>query len=86
MRGNAKYLSIAIQTHRHKKYTSYTNDLKTDYIIDLLTTTPKYRKYAHKAMAEEAGFKTTQHFVRAFTNRTGKSPIQYIDSKFYPQK
>lgn len=75
---NSKYVSKIIAHHRHKKFTEYINDLKTDHIIELLKKENKYRNYTNKALGEEAGFGSTQNFTRAFNNRTGISPTYFI--------
>jgi AraC-like DNA-binding protein len=75
---NTKYVSKIIIYHKGKKSIDYINDLKIDYIIELLKSNTRFRNYTHKALAEEAGFSTTQHFTRAFASRTGISPSYFI--------
>jgi len=76
---NTKYVSKIIQHHKGKKSIDYINGLKIEYIIELLKTSSKARNYTNKALAEEAGFSTTQHFTRAFVGYTGLSPSYFID-------
>lgn len=75
---NTKYASKVIARHRGKKTIDYITDLKIDYIIELLKNHNKYRNYTNKALAEEAGFGSTQNFTRAFNVRTGISPTYFI--------
>ena len=75
---NIVYVSKIIAYHRQKKFIDYINDLKIEYIIRLLNTNTKFRKYTNKALADEAGFSTTQHFTRAFFKNTGISPTYFI--------
>jgi AraC-like DNA-binding protein len=75
---NTKYLSRVILAYKGKKFVYYINDLKVDYVINLLKTEVKYRNYTNKALAEEAGFSTAQHFTTAFTKRTGITPTFFI--------
>lgn len=75
---NTKYASLIISHHRGKKTTSYINDLKIDYIVDLLIHNNKYRNYTNKALAEEAGFGSTQIFTLCFKNKIGMSPTSFI--------
>ncbi|WP_162926987.1 helix-turn-helix domain-containing protein [Flavobacterium psychrotrophum] len=75
---NPKYLSKVIAAYRGKKFVYYINDLKIDYIIELVKTEGKYRNYTNKALAEEAGFSTTQHFTTAFSKYAGISPTFFI--------
>ena len=75
---NTKYVSLIIAEYRGKKLSSYINDLKIDYIVDLLRTQKKFRNYTNKALAEEAGFGSTQIFTKAFINRNKISPTYFI--------
>jgi AraC-like DNA-binding protein len=75
---NYKYLSKVVRYHRDKKFVNYVNDLKIDYIVSMLQKEQRFRMYTNKALAEEAGFSTTQHFTNAFISRTGISPTYFI--------
>ena len=76
---NTNYLSKTISFYRGKNYINYINDLRIDYIVELLKTDPKYRNYTIKALADEAGFSTAQHFSKAFFARTGIYPSYFIN-------
>lgn len=76
---NTKYLSKTILMYRGKKFVDYINDLKIDYIIELLKVDRKVRNYTNKGLAEEAGFSSTQRFTNAFVSRTGISPTYFIE-------
>lgn len=71
---NVHYVSDVIMHYYDKSFTEYINHLKIDYIIEQLKTDRHKRMYTHEALAEEAGFGTTQSFVIAFKARTGISP------------
>jgi YesN/AraC family two-component response regulator len=75
---NIVYVSKIISHHKHKKSIDYINDLKIDYIINQLQSNSRVRNYTNKALGEEAGFSTTQHFTRAFSKNTGISPTYFI--------
>ncbi|WP_157485902.1 helix-turn-helix domain-containing protein [Flavobacterium soli] len=75
---NTKYVSLLIAHHRGKKVTAYLNDLKADHIVALLIEHHKYRNYTHNALAEEAGFGSTQIFTLSFKKRIGMAPIAFI--------
>ena len=79
-KSNPKYLSKIIYHFRGKKFTNYIADLKIDYIISLLKEDPKVRKYSNRALAEEAGFSTTQRFATAFHAKAG-CPTSYFISE-----
>lgn len=75
---NIVYVSKIIAHSRQKKSTDYINDLKVEYIMNRLRENSKLRNYTNKALAEEAGFSTTQHFTRAFHKNTGISPTYFV--------
>lgn len=75
---NTKYLSKIIFYYRGKKFVDYINDLKIDYLTELMKTNHIIRNYTYKALAEEAGFSSTQRFTNAFYSRVGMSPTFFI--------
>lgn len=76
---NTTYLSQIISHHKGKGFNDYINDLKIDYIIALLKEDRKVRNYTNTALAEEAGFSTTQRFVHAFKAKTKMPPSYFIE-------
>ncbi|RYJ44298.1 AraC family transcriptional regulator [Flavobacterium beibuense] len=76
---NYKYLTKVIHFHREKNFTAYLNDLRVDYIITQLQSDAKLRLYTNSALADEAGFSTTQHFTKAFQKKAGMSPTFFIN-------
>nr|WP_315155759.1 AraC family transcriptional regulator [uncultured Flavobacterium sp.] len=76
---NTKYLSKVISHYRDKGFVEYINDLKIDYVIDLLKNDRKARKYTNTALAEEAGFSSTQRFATAFFANTKMPTSFFID-------
>lgn len=75
---NTKYASVIIAEKRQKKTTTYINDLKIDYVVELLISNNKYRNYTNQALAEEAGFGSTQIFTLCFKNRIKMPPTSFI--------
>jgi AraC-like DNA-binding protein len=75
---NPKYVTKIVARHRNKRTIDYIIDLKLDHILHLLETEPKYRYYTNKALAEEAGFGSAQHFAKSFKAKTGESPTDFI--------
>ncbi|WP_278008986.1 helix-turn-helix domain-containing protein [Flavobacterium gyeonganense] len=72
-------MSQIISHHKGKGFNDYINDLKIDYIITLLKEDRKIRNYTNTALAEEAGFSTTQRFVHAFKANTKMPPSYFIE-------
>lgn len=75
---NSNYLSKVINHYRDKNYIAYLNDLRIDYIVNQLKHDNRFRNYTIKALAEEAGFSTAQHFSKAFFSRTGIYPSYFV--------
>jgi len=73
LNSNTNYVSKIIYHYKAKKYLEYVRDLRIDYIIDLLETESRYRKYSQKALAEEAGFLTSKNLSKAFLKKMGIS-------------
>lgn len=76
---NTKYVTRIIAKHRGKGTIEYITDLKINYIVEKLKLENRYRNYTNKALGEEAGFRSTQNFTRAFKERTGFSPTYFIN-------
>ncbi|MBN8565649.1 MAG: AraC family transcriptional regulator [Flavobacteriales bacterium] len=77
---NPKYAAKIILLYRHKKSIDYISELKINYIIERLKNEKKYRNYTNAALAEEAGFSSTQNFTKAFKKITGISPTFFIEN------
>lgn len=76
---NNKYLSKIIAHYKDKGFVEYINALKIDYLITLLQEDKKIRNYTNKALAEEAGFSSTQRFANAFLTKTGMPTSFFIE-------
>ena len=76
---NNKYLSKIIAHYKEKGFVEYINALKIDYLITLLQEEKKIRNYTNKALAEEAGFSSTQRFANAFLTKTGMPTSFFIE-------
>ncbi|RTY73071.1 AraC family transcriptional regulator [Flavobacterium sp. LS1P28] len=76
---NTKYASKIIARYRDKGTVEYITYLKIEHIVELLKNENIYRNYKNKALADEAGFGSTQNFTRAFKNQTGLSPTYFIN-------
>lgn len=75
---NSKYLSKVIYSFREKGFVDYINDLKIDYLTELLRNSSLHRKYTISSLGDEAGFSTTARFTNAFQSRTGISVSYFI--------
>lgn len=76
---NTKYVSWIIPKYRGTKTIDYISDLKIHYMVKLLKTEKIYRNYTNTALADKAGFGSTQNFTKAFKARAGISPTEFID-------
>jgi len=76
---NPRYLSNIIRHYRDKVFTEYINDLRIDFVIELLQNDKKARMFTNKALADEAGFSSTQLFVNVFKAKTGMPTAFFIE-------
>lgn len=74
---NTKYLAAILYHYRSKGINEYINGLRIDYIINLLQSESKFRKYSYEALAQEAGFSSTQRFANAFQVKAGM-PVSFF--------
>jgi len=70
---NSKYLSKVIYHRSGKRFADYINDLKINYLVELLRNSSMHRNYSIGSLAEEAGFTSTPRFTNAFHSKTGIS-------------
>ena len=70
---NSKYLSKVIYHRSGKHFADYINDLKIDYLVELLRNSSAHRNYSISSLAEEAGFTSTPRLTNAFRSKTGIS-------------
>jgi len=76
---NTAYLSKVINTYKETNFNGYLNQLRINYIIDLLKKEPKYRNYTVEALSETAGFTTPRHFSDIFFSETGLRPTYFLE-------
>ncbi|MBF4485799.1 AraC family transcriptional regulator [Flavobacterium sp. CSZ] len=74
---NTKYLAAILSHYRDKGFNEYINGLRIEYIINLLKNDNKFRKYTYEALANEAGFSSTQRFANAFLAKAGM-PVSFF--------
>ena len=77
---NTSYLSSIINEKKEKTYKQYITELRINYLIKILTTNSKFRKYTVQALGEEIGYTNASSFARSFKNYLGKTPKDYINS------
>lgn len=75
---NPNYLSKVINHHLGVGFSSYINELRINYVIDLLDRNTTIRKYSVKAIGNEIGYKNAESFSNAFYKKTGLKPSYYI--------
>ena len=75
---NTKYLTKIIKSSRSKNFTQYINDLRIEYILNKLKTDKKLLNYTIKALANEAGFNSSEVFSKYFHKKTGIYPSYFI--------
>ncbi|WP_379963118.1 helix-turn-helix domain-containing protein [Epilithonimonas sp. UC225_85] len=76
---NTTYLSVVIKNHKNLNFNAYINNLRIDYIINKLKTSPRYLNYKISYLAKESGFGSHTVFSRIFKEKTGRTPAEFID-------
>lgn len=77
---NSKYLSEILKLHKGKSFSQYINDLRIEYIMQLLYNEPKYREYKISYLAEVCGFASRVSFTLEFKKITGINPSYFIET------
>lgn len=75
---NTSYLSNVINFYKEKSFSSYINELRIDYFIEVLPHNTTYLNYTIKALADEFGFNNAETFGKYFYAKTGFYPSFYI--------
>ena len=75
---NGKYVAAIIIHFKGKNHSTYLNDLRINYIVQMLQTNSNYRKYSVKELGKDAGFATSNHFSNEFRVRMGVLPSEYV--------
>ena len=75
---NANYLSKIINHYKKNSFTNYLNSLRIHNIANQLQENTIIRKFTIKAIAQEAGFNTSDSFSKAFLKLKGVKPSEYI--------
>ncbi|CAL2103181.1 Helix-turn-helix domain-containing protein [Tenacibaculum sp. 190130A14a] len=76
---NTTYLSKVVKEHKKMSFSEYTNELRINYIVDILTRDKKIRAYTTQAIGEIGGYKNAKSFTRIFKKYTGITPYQFIE-------
>ncbi|HLU50906.1 MAG TPA: helix-turn-helix domain-containing protein [Flavobacteriaceae bacterium] len=84
MKTNVKYLSRVIQDYKQKDYIRYINDLRIDYLTEMLQS-QKYLNYSIEGYAKELGFSSAKGFNRAFEESTGMK-FSYFLKKYQKEE
>ncbi|MEE3999096.1 helix-turn-helix domain-containing protein [Tenacibaculum sp. FZY0031] len=76
---NTTYLSKIIKDYKKMSFNDYTNELRINYIIGVLSNDKKVRSYTTQAIGEIAGYKNAKSFTRIFKKHIGITPYQFIE-------
>lgn len=75
---NTTYLSKVINHYKKQSFTSYLNELRLDYAIELWNNNPKLRHKSIQGMADMTGFNTAQSFSKKFQERYKIPPTHFL--------
>ncbi|WP_442265793.1 helix-turn-helix domain-containing protein [Tenacibaculum sp. ZS6-P6] len=76
---NTTYLSKVIKVYKKMSFSEYTNHLRINHIVKILSTDKKVRAYTTQAIGEIGGYKNAKSFTRIFKKHTGITPYQFIE-------
>ncbi len=75
---NTSYLSKVINSHYHKNFNAYINDLRINYAVARLKNDRQFRQFSIQSIAKEIGYKSADSFAKYFKKQTGSNPSVYI--------
>jgi len=75
---NPRYLSEIIKKEKGKNYNQYMNEIRINYIVNLLYKDEKFRSYKISYLATYCGFTSRNVFASVFKKETGISPSTFI--------
>lgn len=75
---NKTYLSKIINENKGYSFSNYINNLRIDYVIQLLKEDKKIRKYSIESISEEVGYNNPKVFSKAFYERIQMKPSVFI--------
>ena len=75
---NPTYLSKIINAYKEKNFSNYLNDLRLEYIVELLKTEHQFLEKEIKELANIAGFKNAEAFSDNFQRKFGIKPSYFI--------
>ncbi|WP_179317581.1 helix-turn-helix domain-containing protein [Winogradskyella undariae] len=77
---NTKYFRQILKKYKETDFNNYINELRIQYILDMLNTDKKYLNYKISVLAEECGFSSHSKFSASFKSITGICPSDYINN------
>jgi AraC-like DNA-binding protein len=75
---NSTYLSKIINTYKGSNFNVYINNLRLNYIINLLRTNAQYLQYDVKELANICGFSNAESFSDNFYRKFEIKPSYFI--------
>lgn len=76
---NTTYLTKVMKNYKDASFNSYTNELRINYLLDLLMADKKIRNYTIQSLAELIGYKNGSSFSKIFKEKTKVTPYQFIE-------
>lgn len=78
---NRKQLADFIRLQKKVPFHTYLQQIRIQYIINLLNSDPKYLQFTVKSLADECGIASRQNFSDLFMQYTGMRPVDYIEMR-----
>ena len=83
---SSRHLSKVVTFYKKKRFNTYINTLRIDYLVRELRSGSDLRKYTMRALTRETGFPDTTAFTIAFLRRTGMYPTLFIAELGYDEE
>ncbi|QDZ62244.1 AraC family transcriptional regulator [Elizabethkingia bruuniana] len=78
LKTNTAYLSAVINEYKGTNYNTYLNNLRIEYVKEMLRTNAQWRKYSVDTIADECGFANRPKFSKFFIELTALTPSEFI--------
>lgn len=78
LKTNTAYLSKVINSQKEKNFTTYLNELRINYLIELLKKETAYREYSLRSLAEHIGYSNPRQFSIAFYEVAEMRPNNFL--------
>jgi YesN/AraC family two-component response regulator len=77
---SAKLISQTIKEGAGLNFTSFINEMRISYVVEMIQSDLKWRSLTVEALAIAVGYRSPTSFYNNFKDKTGKTPREFIES------